>query len=79
MFFAKANDKIRWRLKIFPNEGAEESKNFLGLYLERVLEPGQPAIVVKFKVLGLLKNEKKIEHKHILWQLKSNTLMDETI
>ena len=68
MFFAKANDKIRWRLKIFPNEGAEESKDFLGLYLERVLEPGQPAIVVKFKVLGLLKNEKKIEHGQFEFQ-----------
>jgi len=38
IFFAKANDKIRWQLKMCPKGVNEDSKGYLSLYLERVAE-----------------------------------------
>ena len=60
VFFATSNEKISWRLRIFPNGDKEESKDHLDLYLERVLTGVEPVVVVNFKVLSIFKNNIKL-------------------
>ena len=50
-FFAKANDKIHWRLKICPQGANEEAKGYVSLYLQRVVigKDDQELVNVKTK------------------------------
>ena len=50
LFFAIANTLIRWRLVLYPNGVSAESKDYLGLYFERVLVGHDVPVVVKFQV-----------------------------
>ena len=61
--FAKANNKIRWRLAIFINGEKDENQDYFCLYLHRVLaEEKDPApVVVKLKLCSISKNSKQIQ------------------
>ena len=50
MFFAISNTLIRWRLILYPKGVSEESKDYLGLYFERVLLGYDVPAVVKYQV-----------------------------
>ena len=47
IFFAKSNEKIRWRLKICPRGAYKDSEDYLSLYLERVLSEDDAPVSVE--------------------------------
>ena len=62
IFSAKANDKIRWRLKMCPKGANEESKDHLSLFLERFTGRIEQSVTVKSNWL-VTKNGKVIFSK----------------
>ena len=62
IFTAKANPNIRWRLKICPKGINEGSKDYLSLYLERVVVNNESSLTVKSKWL-VKKNSREILSK----------------
>lgn len=59
VFSSQANKKIRWRLKIYP-KGLVTNKDYVGLYVKRVVEEDDLPIIVKSKFVSLSRNTKKI-------------------
>ena len=62
IFSAKANDKIRWRLKMCPKGINQESKDHLSLYLERFTGSNEQSVTVKSNWV-VTKNGKEIFSK----------------
>ena len=59
VFSAKVNNKIRWRIQIYPKGRTEES-DYFGLFLERVVENDDPLVIVKCKIGSIFRNDKKV-------------------
>jgi len=57
IFFAKANYKIRWRLRICPKGANEECEDHFSLYLERFLASNDQSVSVEVR-LTVSKNGK---------------------
>lgn len=63
VFFAKTNDKIQWRLKIYPQGVNEEAKGYLSLYLQRVVIGEDDQELVNVKTKWLVTQNKEIFSK----------------
>lgn len=59
-FYAKTNDKIRWRLRVYPKGENNTVANYLSVFLDRVIDKDNPPVIVKFKIVTLSRNNKGI-------------------
>ena len=59
VFFAKTNENIRWRLHLYPNGAAAETKDFFGFFIQRIAAEKDFPVTAKYR-LTIHKNGREV-------------------